>query len=392
MVAYLALASWVGEDWDQGVRPDCVHNGCLKSITLWGDYRREEIANEIGIGTEVENGYSVYQVSFASDGRTARATITVPFGLAPPPLGWHVVALAPWTVGTGDVCAPGNSLYGVDLAGSMGARGMVGVAVDYAGLGTEGNHPYLVSEVEGRSILDALRAMENLGRIFEIPLSGKSAVVGVSQGGHAVIGTAAQHEGYAPELAIRAFGAAAPSHLSLEGWGAYVDVPGTHLAYYAWLVHSWLDHYGNEGPPVWAPGMEARIDSLAASKCQGGNDSFVRGIGKDPSAIFSDTLIHDWQEGDLSAWPALEKGFVENDIQTYHQTAPLLIYQGGLDSIVPAPSTNSLVSKLREGGVEVDYRVVGLGRHTDVAFGPLSSRQWRREESLVWLRQLLDGE
>ena len=42
--------------------------------------------------------------------------------------------------------------------------------------------------------------------------------------------------------------------------------------------------------------------------------------------------------------------------------------------------------------VEVDLVIVPLGEHTDVAFCPLSGPQWRTEESLRWLRGLLDRE
>ena len=58
-------------------------------------------------------------------------------------------------------CAP--SLY-PDRAGliwnlsDMLSQGYIVVATDYPGLGTDGVHPYLIGESEGRAVLDSVRA------------------------------------------------------------------------------------------------------------------------------------------------------------------------------------------------------------------------------------------
>ena len=62
-------------------------------------------------------------------------------------------------------CAP--SLY-PDRAGliwnlgDMLSQGYIVVATDYPGLGTDGIHPYLIGESEGRAVLDLVRAARRL--------------------------------------------------------------------------------------------------------------------------------------------------------------------------------------------------------------------------------------
>jgi acetyl esterase/lipase len=87
------------------------------------------------------------------------------------------------------------------------------VATDYAGLGTEGIHPYLIGESEARSVLDSVRAARAL------PNSGASnrfAVWGHSQGGHAALYTGQVAARYAPDLKLVGVAAAAPATYLVE--------------------------------------------------------------------------------------------------------------------------------------------------------------------------------
>ena len=92
-------------------------------------------------------------------------------------------------------------------------RGHIVVATDYAGLGTEGIHPYLIGESEARSVLDSVRAARAL------PNSGASnrfAVWGHSQGGHAALDPGQVAARYAPDLKLVGVAAAAPATYLVE--------------------------------------------------------------------------------------------------------------------------------------------------------------------------------
>lgn len=119
-----------------------------------------------------------------------------------------VIAWAPGTHGIADVCAPSYQyVTGTDYEVSLGvipetlARGWSVVVTDYQGLGTPGDHTYVVGRAEGHAVLDAVRAARAL------PAAGISArapvgIMGYSQGGHAAAWAAQLHEHYAPELRV----------------------------------------------------------------------------------------------------------------------------------------------------------------------------------------------
>ncbi|MFJ4189194.1 alpha/beta hydrolase family protein [Kitasatospora sp. NPDC089509] len=130
--------------------------------------------------------------------------VAVPKGPAPVG-GWPVVSWAHGTVGSADKCAPSmdsdelgppaDSGIGLlrkinkaphTLLNAFLEAGWVVAMTDYEGLGTYGNHPYLLGESEGRGIIDIARAAGRLpgtaGRI-----SDRYVIVGHSQGGQAAL-------------------------------------------------------------------------------------------------------------------------------------------------------------------------------------------------------------
>lgn len=85
----------------------------------------------------------------------------------PPAGGWPVVAWQHGSSGRADQCSPSTALNKngkVDLYGYSGfvaqllKAGYAVTATDYEGLGTEGDHPYIVADSEGRGAIDSVRA------------------------------------------------------------------------------------------------------------------------------------------------------------------------------------------------------------------------------------------
>ena len=120
--------------------------------------------------------------------RRENAVVLIPTGEIPEG-GWPVIGWGHGTVGVADSCAPSASgdLSGYDTyLNSWLASGYAIVAADYEGLGTPGGHPYLHLDSEGRSINYAVSAATEA-----FPdLSTNYALLGHSQGGHAVLGAA----------------------------------------------------------------------------------------------------------------------------------------------------------------------------------------------------------
>ena len=393
--------------------PACTHDGCLRAVTPLGDYAKTTLEAVLAPGVHIDNGYSVFTIAFWSAGAEIRATVAIPYGVPAPVNGFHIVANHHGTTGLDDPCTIVDTLAGAGLAGLFGARGMIGVAPEYPGIGSPGVHPYLVADAEARLAFDALRATRAFAtsrarspasgsaadprRAFArsaLPLSGRYALVGLSQGGHVTLAAAARHRQLAPELDVRAFAVAAPATVWEEHWRAGLAFDGPHLVYDAMLVHAWAHHYGYAGPSLWEPALAPRIDALMRDHCAWfprGDPALATLLPTTASALFSADFLAAFQTGTWGPTFALfGAAFAANRVGPYDQTAPLKIYQGDADTSVPAYATTAVVTALRAGGVVVDYELVPGAGHLDTAFGFVASLEARTDASIAWVRARLD--
>jgi dienelactone hydrolase len=367
----------------------CTAPGCLRWAYKIGDYGAPALRTTLDKRVTIDNGYTVWSVEYLTGDRTSLGTVTIPYGVAPPARGFAIAGNDHGTVGLDDACKLQGTAYGAGLAGLFGARGMIGVAPDYPGLGTPGVLPYLVSDVEGRAALDALRAAKELATRLGVPVSGRYALAGLSQGGHVTIAAAALHKAYAPELDVRAFAAAAPASVREEEWRAHF-VDGPLVPFHAMFVYAWSKHYAPAGPSPWAPGMEAAVERAMTTRCVSGKGS-AGGIGEalgttERAKVFAPAFVTAYESGKWGPYDAYGKAFAANRLGPYAQTAPLKIYQGDADTVIPEPATHALVDALRAGGVTVDYEVVPGATHFDVAFGFVASFEKRTDASIAWLK------
>ncbi|KAB7837220.1 lipase family protein [Streptomyces mobaraensis] len=118
-----------------------------------------------------------------------------------------LITYAVGTVGLGDQCAPSagfprGTAVEANLIQLLTARGWAVAVTDYEGLGTPGDHTYVVGRSAGHAVLDATRAA------LRLPEAGLSpdapvGIMGYSQGGQATSWAAELHDGYAPELNVK---------------------------------------------------------------------------------------------------------------------------------------------------------------------------------------------
>ena len=100
-----------------------------------------------------------------------------------------LVGFAPGTHGMGDAAAPSRLLargldYEAVTMAMVVARGWAAAVTDYQGLGTPGDHAYMVGRALGPNVLDAMRAARQL-RPAQLRDGGPAAIVGYSEGGAA---------------------------------------------------------------------------------------------------------------------------------------------------------------------------------------------------------------
>lgn len=133
------------------------------------------------------------------------------------------IVLAPGTRGAADSCSTAlgpkllgqgnwalssiNVNYERPFYSQFTDRGMRLVITDYIGLGGPGTHTYVNRIEQGHTVLDAARAVRDLGMADRNTPVG---LFGYSQGGGAVAAAAELHQEYAPELNLVATFAGAP--------------------------------------------------------------------------------------------------------------------------------------------------------------------------------------
>ncbi|WP_434277862.1 alpha/beta hydrolase family protein [Acinetobacter sp. CE-15] len=310
---------------------------------------------------------------------------------APPAGGWPIVAWGHGTTGVIDQCAPsrmklitttilGQDRSTHDMIDSLVQEGYVVVAPDYEGLGEPGGqemHPYLHLKSAAYSITDAVVATKSwLGN----KVSNKWAVAGVSQGGHAALGAA--------EYAARA---------NMDYKGAVALAPANNLemlenltetnladktrgeqmlgypvldALTSFMAAGMKSLYPNE--PVYTNLFNTPYDTPAAraeERCLAGlvvaftdrTNRTERPLGA-PIVNFSRRKKAEYKDNPIV------RQFLDKDsqpLQTQVKT-PIIIYQGGADTIVYQQATDVLVEKARALNTKIDYRTDPTWRHVNI--------------------------
>lgn len=308
--------------------------------------------------------------SIEGDDIAVSGVVVAPDGEAPDG-GRPVVTWAHGTVGLADVCAPskeGSVTDTVPGLQQMLDAGYVAVATDYEGLGTPGVHPFLVGESEGRGVLDIARAAQ------DIPDAGASnavAIWGMSQGGHAALFAAQIAPEYAPDLDVVGVAAGAPvGNLPL-----LLDVASSVPDFVGFVV------MGGMGFAAAYP--EADVDAILTP--QGREEAVV--VEEQCAAEVLETFAGPVEQtlaenpNDVPPWPALLE---ENTPGAVATDAPIHVFQGSEDALVPEFVTDEYVGRVCDLGSVVELVVYPGADHSGV-FEPAL------EENLSWIADRFAG-
>jgi pimeloyl-ACP methyl ester carboxylesterase len=307
-------------------------------------------------------GFAFLYWSTGLDGKltAVSAVLFAPKTRFPEPV--PILAWAHGTFGMADACAPSKAYFAgqgpsLPLVRRAISQGAVFVATDYVGLGTPGEHPYLVGESSGRAVLDSIRAAATF--IGEGDQA-QAVVMGQSQGGQASVAAAELQPTYAPELKLRAaVGVSTPSRLDL------LDQQLSGGPYFGYVVAT---TYGYE---VAYPSLAADNASLTAKGRQaldkiGGYctdqmlSSNAGGIEKDYGL---DKVLH---AKDFSAMLARnEPGQVKTSV-------PIFLVHGEADDTIPVQNTRDLVSRSCALGDIITAKFYPGAGHVDVLAAALN--------------------
>ena len=313
-------------------------------------------------------GTKAWRVLYDSEIRNDRPTVVSGLVFAPdrpaPSGGWPVLSFAHPTTGLADRCAPSRNIGILEttIATLAAQVGMVVVATDYAGLGTDGPHPFLDGISEGRSVLDIAVAAKS---IDGLSLSATTVLWGHSQGGHAALFAAQEAPTYAPSLKIAGVVAGAPPSQLRE---LLTSIEKTPDRGYALLVAQGLraiDPSLRLGDVFTARGvaLAERLDTECSSE--------VTGAAARDTIRLASPVPEAW----LAALDTNQPGQVKID-------APVLIVHGSVDELIPVATSAALQTSLEQRGTTVERIVYPGAGHADVALSSLT-------DVLAWITKRL---
>jgi pimeloyl-ACP methyl ester carboxylesterase len=218
-------------------------------------------------------------------------------------------------------------------------KGWTVAAPDYPGLGTVQNHPYLIGNSEGRSIIDSVKAARNLDRA----LTTQYAVDGHSQGGQGALFAGQLAPAYDGALVLTSVVAIAPaSNLDLIA----PDIPGTPGQGYLVMAM----HGINAIEPTFDP------NQYLAAPAKLRQPVLRTGCLYEILDAYAPLTPEQLVPGGVVPRPVLAKLAQYGNPGGAPSSAPILIVQGTADEAVPYQITaGPLLASLRQYRQPVEY-------------------------------------
>lgn len=232
------------------------------------------------------------------------------------------------------------------------------VAPDYVGLGGEGTHAYLVGNVAGTAVLDAVRAARGLS---EAHVSDDTVVWGHSQGGAAALWTAQVQPEHAPDVPLLGTVAMAPASDVPSLADGLADVTGGSV-FAAFVAVGYAAAYDDVRlrDAVRTPALP--LVERMASRCLS-EPGVLASVLTALSLQDEDVLRADATRGAMGAR-------LSQNVPLRPGSSPVWVAQGADDPLITPELQGSYVQRVRRGGGEIDFTVLdGLDHLTLVQEG-----------------------
>jgi pimeloyl-ACP methyl ester carboxylesterase len=266
------------------------------------------------------------------------------------PEGRTIVSWGHPTTGSAAKCAPSvgmDPFLGMEGMHDLLALGYAIAATDYQGMGVDGPSSYLLGVTEGRNVLDAVRAAQNLP---DSDVGDRTLLWGHSQGGQAALFAAQQAPDYAPELTLEGVAVAAPAaDLSVLMSDDIVNISGVSIASYAFPAYevAYKDTYPQaDMDAILTPEGSAATPSMAALCLLTQN--------KEIHAI-ADPLVGKYVTADPSTTEPWATMLKENSAGGSPIGVPIFVGQGLADVLVIPSATEGYVTRLCAAGESVRF-------------------------------------
>lgn len=269
---------------------------------------------------------------------------------------------------------------------SYAAQGFITILPNWQGFDDPlRTHPYFVTELEGRVMLDAARAVYNFFRnppAEEVQAQPSNDVFfgGYSQGGHGAFAADMMADEYAPELNIR----------GIIGHATSPDVEGLMYdspRYAPYIVYAYRDFYGNEvvdPAEIFRANWLETFDDDVEVKCI---EEVFRYYSDQPGGMYTPAFREALYSEELEEFfPAFkEKLDLNHAGREVDIDVPAIILHGGADPIVTPRTVERFVGTLCNSGKNVIYSLYPEANH-------FTTRQFSFVETLTWMQTILADE
>lgn len=298
-----------------------------------------------------------------------------------------IFAFGPGTTGIGDQCAASLEKPAVANWGNYDAhmsayatQGYAVVTTDYEGMRDPDRvHHYMVGELEGRALLDAVRGLRHLPQSQSRLSPVNVFLAGYSQGGHAAFWADKIANRYAPDV----------RPLGVVGFGPVMSVKQTladvtHGANINWfgpdVLRSYQDYYKQTYPGVILPTRELNLAAAVDAHCI---DTDLSYWGHVPAAIYTPEFIQSALAGDVSAhYPQFGQALDDNEVGAVSTSSAKRINEGARDNVVLPSQQAAALPKLCASSIgPVQYALYPGATHYDDMLRSFG-------DTVAWMRAL----
>ncbi len=323
-----------------------------------------------------------------------------------------VLAFAPGTIGMGDGCAGSleqpakrNWANYDSLMAAYASQGYIVVITDYEGMRDPARiHHYMVGDLEGRAVLDSIRALRNLEATKNNIDENAVFTGGYSQGGHAAYWADAINAKYAPDIKLKGaigFGPvtsvsetltdAITANANINWFGPFVLV-----SYQDWYKHTY---------PVDRILQPQFVKNLQADVLRECIDTATRfwpnNIGTNRSiAVYTAEFIAAAKTGNIANNKIYAKFAADmntNIVGPVKTATPKLINQGLHDNVVLPRQSKAGYARMCESGNTVNLREYNTSPYAIQAYNPTGlvdhyqTMDASLKDTLAWMQARVAG-
>lgn len=303
-----------------------------------------------------------------------------------------VFAFAPGTTGIGDQCAasleqPAKSNWANYESHMMAyaGQGYASVITDYEGMRDPSRiHHYMIGELEGRAVLDSIRAMGNWENAKSRINKDATFVSGFSQGGHSAMWADKIAGTYAPEMNIK----------GVIGFGPVNDVKrtladvtrGANINWFGpFVMTSYQDYYKRnyDVSTMLQPRWVNTLSNDVSTHCI---DSVINYWGRSAAAVYTPAFRQAMSSGNWNQFADFSQALDENEVGDQDTASAKLINQGQRDNVILHGQQEYVLPKIcRNSQGAVGYKLYPSADHYNImvqSFG----------DTIVWMKAVTAGQ